>query len=256
MAKSIRYLHKMAHVNFRAVTVGMSTSGLFRASHRGGKQFFQWWLASKMDPFSNKKRRMSFQRVRTSKLYCCVPRCTSSYLYSSELSFHLFPVDAAVRAKWLAKIRRDKFSPTPNSRVCSRHFQSGDFVVTPAGLKRLRKGAIPVLFSWNEYSLPNPRPSVWERRPRAERPNVTPTPDLTEDSESVMTTSVAPDHDYCFTPATAVMAHEVTNENEALHLKIRRLEKQVEVLQQRVLQQRFGMERLAGSDDDIRFYTR
>uniref|UniRef100_A0A3B1K5G7 THAP domain-containing protein 1 n=1 Tax=Astyanax mexicanus TaxID=7994 RepID=A0A3B1K5G7_ASTMX len=47
--------------------------------------------------------------------------CSSRY--NAEISFHKFPVDAAVRAKWLTKIRRDKFTPTVNTRVCGRHFQ-------------------------------------------------------------------------------------------------------------------------------------
>uniref|UniRef100_A0A3B1IMF5 THAP domain-containing protein 1 n=1 Tax=Astyanax mexicanus TaxID=7994 RepID=A0A3B1IMF5_ASTMX len=71
--------------------------------------------------------------------------------------FHKFPVDAAVRAKWLTKIRRDKFTPTVNTRVCGRHFQPGDFAVTAGGLRRLQSGAVPLLFSWNEYTLPTPR---------------------------------------------------------------------------------------------------
>uniref|UniRef100_A0A667WZE9 THAP-type domain-containing protein n=1 Tax=Myripristis murdjan TaxID=586833 RepID=A0A667WZE9_9TELE len=64
--------------------------------------------------------------------------------------------------------RGDDFNPTKNTRVCSRHFKQTDFIATAGGLRRLKKGTIPVYFLWNGYELPAPRPSVWERRPWAE----------------------------------------------------------------------------------------
>ncbi|KAK5934356.1 hypothetical protein CgunFtcFv8_014761 [Champsocephalus gunnari] len=49
------------------------------------------------------------------------------------------------------------------------------------------------------------------------------------------------------------MANQVANENKALKSQIRELQHQLEVLQ---LRSHFGIQRLAGSDEDIRFYTR
>ncbi|MEQ2230851.1 hypothetical protein ILYODFUR_033495 [Ilyodon furcidens] len=49
------------------------------------------------------------------------------------------------------------------------------------------------------------------------------------------------------------MANELQIENAALHKRIEQLQSQVEGLQLRI---RFGLERFAGSDDEIRFYTR
>ena len=112
---------------------------------------------------------------------------------------------------------------------------------------RVQKGATPVLFAWNNYELPTPRRNVWERRPRAESP----TPDLTAEYE--VETVALPDHEYCLNPATAVMANQVADENEALKMQVSELQHQLEVLQ---LRSRFGIQRLAGSDKDIRFYTR
>ena len=60
------------------------------------------------------------------------------------------------------------------------------------------------------------------------------------------------DHDYCVTPQTAVVAHELMTKN----WKERggeELQHQLETMQ---LQSGFGLYRLSGSDDDIRFYTR
>ncbi|KAF3844580.1 hypothetical protein F7725_007743 [Dissostichus mawsoni] len=130
-----------------------------------------------------------------------------------------------VKAQWLIKVRRDNFSPTKNTRVCSRHFRPGDLLVTAGGLHRVQKGATPVLFAWNNYELPTPRRNVWERRPRAESP----TPDMTAENE--VETVAPPDHDYCLNPATAVMANQVADENEALKIQIRELQLQLEVLQ-------------------------
>ncbi|XP_033998055.1 uncharacterized protein LOC117492030 [Trematomus bernacchii] len=78
-----------------------------------------------------------------------------------------------------------------------------------------------------------------------------PTPDLTAEYE--VETVALPDHEYCLNPATAVMANQVADENEALKMQVRELQHQLEVLQ---LRSRFGIQRLAGSDEDIRFYTR
>uniref|UniRef100_A0A671YG38 THAP-type domain-containing protein n=1 Tax=Sparus aurata TaxID=8175 RepID=A0A671YG38_SPAAU len=159
--------------------------------------------------------------------------------------FHRFPVDPEVRAQWLIKIRRDNFSPTQNTRLCSRHFPAGDFAVTAGGERRERrrvnKGAVPSLFAWNDYSIPPPRLNVWDRRPRCRSPGIASSQPLS-DSDSEMEVQVANEHDYC-----------LASENEALKKKVQVLQNQLETLQ---LQSRFGLQRLAGSDEDIRFYTR
>ncbi|MEQ2183306.1 hypothetical protein GOODEAATRI_031444 [Goodea atripinnis] len=48
------------------------------------------------------------------------------------------------------------------------------------------------------------------------------------------------------------MVNELQIENAALHKRIEQLQSQMEGLQLRI---RFGLERFAGSDDEIRFYT-
>ncbi|KAI4893658.1 hypothetical protein NFI96_009299, partial [Prochilodus magdalenae] len=166
-----------------------------------------------------------------------------SLRYNSEISFHRFPVDTEVRARWLTQIRRDNFSPLQSTHVCSWHFNTGDFVVTAVGKRKLNQGAVPCLFAWNDYSMPAPRLNVWQRRPRC--------PSLVlaaSDTDQEMEVQIAPDHDYSVTPTTSAMADALANENEAL-----KLQHQLEASQ---LQSRFGLQRLSGSDEDIRFYTR
>ncbi|KAI4881573.1 hypothetical protein NFI96_009995 [Prochilodus magdalenae] len=136
----------------------------------------------------------------------------SSVWYNSEISFHRFPVDPEVRARWLTQIRRDNFSPLQSIRVCSRHFSTGDFDVTAVGKRRLNKGAVPCLFAWNDYSMPAPRVNVWQRRPRC--------PVLAAcDTDQAMEVQIAPDHDYSVTPTSSAMADALANENEALKRK-------------------------------------
>uniref|UniRef100_A0A669DWM9 THAP domain-containing protein 1 n=2 Tax=Oreochromis TaxID=8139 RepID=A0A669DWM9_ORENI len=73
-------------------------------------------------------------------------------------SFHGFPTHSDLRRQWLVNIRRDNFTITFHTRVCSRHFASGQLIepTTLDGGRRLIKGAVPTLFEWNgfkEHSL-------------------------------------------------------------------------------------------------------
>ncbi|KAH8026993.1 hypothetical protein HPB51_000841 [Rhipicephalus microplus] len=80
--------------------------------------------------------------------YCCVPLCKSDEKKKpSGLSFHELPADAGARARWLAAIRRDKWSPNTTScytNVCSRHFKEEYFI--EGKRRRLKKGAVPSVF--------------------------------------------------------------------------------------------------------------
>ncbi|XP_023660883.1 v-myb avian myeloblastosis viral oncogene homolog-like 2a isoform X2 [Paramormyrops kingsleyae] len=87
--------------------------------------------------------------------HCCVPQCSASSKFNGILTFHRFPADAELRKKWLINICRDKFHITVNTKVCSRHFTPHQLVkpVKENGRTRVAKGAVPVLFEWNSYSL-------------------------------------------------------------------------------------------------------
>ena len=143
--------------------------------------------------------------------------------------------------------------------------------MTAGGLKRLQKGTIPVLFARNGYQLPVPRPSVWLSTTCTQTQGLainylypdpvfgngvrrlSDIPDSGSDSDEMETVTVEPDQDYCVAPGMGVKANVLTDENEALRQKMRELQHQFEVLQ---LRQRFGTQRLVGSDADVRFYTR
>lgn len=196
-----------------------------------------------------KRTKFSFQKREdsTASYHCCVPKCTGSARCNSVLSFHTFPKDGELQKKWVINIRRDCFKITDHTRVCSRHFSPADLIEpsTAGGRRRLKKGAVPVLFEWNGYSLPAARPGVWDR---TERPN---TPDLPDDNEPVMEVD-RNDHDYCSTtePGAVDLA---LGETEGLQSELSKLRRQMEEM---AISCKFGLERFASSDDDIRFYTR
>uniref|UniRef100_A0A8C5CWV9 THAP-type domain-containing protein n=1 Tax=Gadus morhua TaxID=8049 RepID=A0A8C5CWV9_GADMO len=127
--------------------------------------------------------------------FCCVPSCSVSGKFNSSVSFHQFPKDESVRAIWVRNIRRDKFVIRRHTTVCSRHFMQED--VVEGGRRRLKPGAIPVLFAWNNYNLPVTRPSVWQRTQREEEDE--------DEGEVPIDASVALCHDYDSRPEPAFM---------------------------------------------------
>ena len=88
--------------------------------------------------------------------YCYVPECSNRSVDKS-LSFHRFPTDGAKCCEWVRAIRREvgkNFKITGNTRVCSDHFNDGDYIDKLASgeeavKKRLKTGTVPSQFSWS-----------------------------------------------------------------------------------------------------------
>ncbi|XP_041653324.1 THAP domain-containing protein 1-like [Cheilinus undulatus] len=174
--------------------------------------------------------------------FCCVPQCAMSGKFNSTISFHHFPKDDTLRKIWIRNVRRENFVIKRTTTVCSWHCLSTD--VIQGGRRRLKEDAVPVLFAWNNYSLPVARPSVWERTQRPEE-------ELIEEEE-MNVDFLLQCHDYNARPEPAALdtAQEII---EAQQLVIEELRKRLEEIS---LKQSFGLERFLASDDDIRFYTR
>ncbi|KAI4876237.1 hypothetical protein NFI96_011018 [Prochilodus magdalenae] len=190
-----------------------------------------------------KQRSLSFSELTALQLNIAV------YLYvrppvSTTKYLHTFPSDAENRHKWIVAIRRENFTVTPYTRVCSRHFKKEDVrePESKSGRRLLQKGAVPMLFEGNNFPVPLSSPGVWERRKRP-----------TEDDTPVKEADTLPgDHDYASAPDPAAV-DLVLEENTLLREEILQLKQQTEKL---TLKHRFGIHRFAGSDSDIRFYTR
>ena len=180
--------------------------------------------------------------------YCCVPLCANTARLNGYISFHVFPKDKDQRAKWLAKVRRDNFVVTRDTKVCGRHFEADAFSNTATGVKRLKRGAVPTLYAWNDYSIPVPRPGVWER---CERPTAADV-ESSDSGEDDQMMAAGVDHDYCAPPDPAAL-DTAAAENQALKEEIERLKNQLAEVQ---ISATFNLRRFAGSDEDIRFYTR
>ncbi|XP_043245634.1 uncharacterized protein LOC122393536 isoform X1 [Amphibalanus amphitrite] len=68
---------------------------------------------------------------------CCVPGCTNRSGDKNKYAFYRFPSNKLIRQRYIRAIRRENFTPTEHTRICSWHFPNG-------------KKAGPVRFPWNE----------------------------------------------------------------------------------------------------------
>uniref|UniRef100_A0A3B3WI03 THAP-type domain-containing protein n=1 Tax=Poecilia mexicana TaxID=48701 RepID=A0A3B3WI03_9TELE len=136
----------------------------------------------------------------TTSEFCCVPLCPVSSRCNKFLSFFSFPADEELRKQWIVAIRRANLAIKGHTRVCSRHFKPEDIKEPEKemGRRRLRKGAVPALFEWNNFSLPLPPPAVWETRKR-------PPPEDSEEEANPPANVCIKEHDYASAPDPAVM---------------------------------------------------
>ena len=70
-----------------------------------------------------------------------------------------FPRDVTVCQQWLREIRRDNFTPSRTSVICSDHFEESCYEVLTVLRRRLRTGSVPTIFKFSEYliKVPNER---------------------------------------------------------------------------------------------------
>ena len=76
----------------------------------------------------------------------------------SSVNFR-FPKDVAVRQQWLREIRRENFTPSGTSVICSDHFEESCYVATAQLRRKLQTGAVPTIFKLPEHliKVPNER---------------------------------------------------------------------------------------------------
>ncbi|CAL1288178.1 unnamed protein product [Larinioides sclopetarius] len=55
-------------------------------------------------------------------LYCCAFNCKENYVKGGPYTFHSFPKDETRRKEWCRLLRRENFTPTNASKICSKHF--------------------------------------------------------------------------------------------------------------------------------------
>ena len=164
--------------------------------------------------------------------------------YNKVHSLHTFPSDAETRRRCVVAIQRDYFRASSNTSIC-RHFKKEDVCESGSdtGWRLSKPEAAPALFEWNNFSVPIPRPGVWERSEQPAAEGDTP------NEEAI---AIPGDHDYASAPNPTVIDLAL-EENTTLREEILQLRMQIEKL---TMKQRFGIHYFAGSDSDIRFFIR
>ena len=59
---------------------------------------------------------------------CCAYGCTARDTADTRergIKFYVFPSDKQRRSKWISAIRREDFTPTGHTVICSQHFAGG-----------------------------------------------------------------------------------------------------------------------------------
>lgn len=179
------------------------------------------------------------KRQKPNSDFCCVPFCAMSGKFNSSVSFHHFPTNNHLKNTWIRSIKRDDFTVKKHTLVCGRHFLSTDII--PGFRRRLREGAVPVLFPWNNFSLSVSKHRLWQRlkQPKLQEP-------IEMNGNRV---KQCQDNDSSPEPDASGFTDAKKEQHQPMEeLKVR--------LEDKALQQTFALQRFCGSDDDIRFYTR
>ncbi|KAM4567078.1 uncharacterized protein PAE49_010531 isoform 1-T1 [Odontesthes bonariensis] len=79
--------------------------------------------------------------------YCCSNRRTDANR-GRGITFHKFPKDKEMRTKWELALRREEFTASEASVICSEHFKPKEFDRT-GQIVRLRDGVVPSVFSFS-----------------------------------------------------------------------------------------------------------
>ncbi|KAL5235047.1 hypothetical protein ACI65C_002457 [Semiaphis heraclei] len=78
---------------------------------------------------------------------CAAYGCTNRYKPGQTIHFFRFPLaNVDLNKKWIAAIKRKKFTPTKWSRLCSDHFVSEDYQLNTKNVF-LKKNTVPTVFS-------------------------------------------------------------------------------------------------------------
>ncbi|XP_070701679.1 THAP domain-containing protein 1 [Pempheris klunzingeri] len=85
---------------------------------------------------------------------CSAFGCTKRPSKESPVQFFRFPLSDAYRLeKWLMNVRRNNWTPTKSSRLCTLHFEEDQFFIDNKGKRRLKDTAVPTIFNFPAYWL-------------------------------------------------------------------------------------------------------
>jgi len=165
--------------------------------------------------------------------------------------FHQFPKDDELRKKWEIAMKRgdqqyQQFKHVINKYCCSEHFSSSDFKTSLTGHRRdLIKGSIPSIFKWKEADTDHIRSARLEERTKKKRESVQLR--STRQKSNEFTERFDSLEDDCML--------QLKREIEKLEEQIKSLKHELANAKEKEMISKFGLERFAGSDEDINFYT-
>ncbi|XP_076159009.1 THAP domain-containing protein 6-like [Alosa pseudoharengus] len=144
--------------------------------------------------------------------HCAAYSCSNRRTIANRargITFHKFPKDKDVRKKWEVALRREGFTASASSVLCSQHFKQGDFDRTGQTV-RLRDGVIPSVFSF-PGRLKRGRATSTSRRAKERLPVAS------QDSQEMATSHPQPqpndDHGYALPASPSSLKSRL---NEAL----------------------------------------
>ena len=80
----------------------------------------------------------SVKKKSTGSSCCTAYGCSRRYQKEYNVRFHSYPLKDSERLKrWLIAMKRENFTPTKSSRICSDHFLVSDYY--PGSSRELRK---------------------------------------------------------------------------------------------------------------------
>lgn len=119
-----------------------------------------------------------------------MPQCSNSTRDGFRL--YQFPKDEKRRKEWLIKCKRDKWSPTPTSKICEVHFEDDQFRGPINRRRYLKNDAVPTIFTHTKSRKRRKSPtkrglvcSLKEQLPRQDHTYFNPNLSSTVDQENL-----------------------------------------------------------------------
>ncbi|XP_037831652.1 uncharacterized protein si:ch73-130a3.4 isoform X3 [Kryptolebias marmoratus] len=151
---------------------------------------------------------------------CAAWNCNNRFTAQTRadgITFHRFPKDKELRKQWETAVRREGFSASPSSMLCSEHFSPETFDRTGQTV-RIRAGAVPSVFCFPAHLH---RPVTTRTSQTSKKAQETPLPDcpqLVQEAEPLSAPNV--DHSYA-----------LPSSNEDLRARLREALARVESLE-------------------------